>query len=46
MKPEQIDAAIKWGAEFDGKPEDRIPQFNRLCEEQGIDLVDSDLAIS
>ena len=44
--PAQIEATIKWGAAFDGNPEDRIPQFDRLCKQHNIDLVNSDLAIS
>jgi len=44
--PAQIHAAIKWGAGFNGKPEDLMPQFERFCEQQNIDQTDADLAIN
>jgi hypothetical protein len=46
MTPAQIEAAIAWGAGFDGKPEDALPQFENFCEQQGIARELADFGIS
>ena len=46
MTPSQIEAAIAFGAGFDGNPEDLAPQFDRFCEQQGIGRELADLGIS
>jgi hypothetical protein len=46
MTPAQIDAAIAWGASFDGKTADRLQAFEIFCEQHGIDQTNADLALS
>jgi hypothetical protein len=36
LTPQQIDAAIAWGASFDGHPDDCAPQFRHFCEQHAI----------
>lgn len=46
MTPSQIEAAIAWGAAFDGNPADALPQFDHFCEREGIPRELADLGVS